>query len=106
MSVEFKKQDDVLIIAITGEIDHHETKTLREKIDNEMQSGDFGKMIFDFSRTTFMDSSGLGLILARYRKAKELGIELEIANPGEKNARILYMAGIDKLITITGVKKE
>lgn len=105
MSAEFKKQDGTLVIAPCGEIDHHETKSLREEIDSEIMKSTPDKIIFDFSRTAFMDSSGLGLILGRYRKAKEIGIEVEIVNPGEKILRILRMAGIDKLIVVKGVEK-
>lgn len=105
MSAEFKKQDSALIIAIDGEIDHHETKNLRVDIDREIERSLPDKIIFDFSRTAFMDSSGLGLILGRYRKARERGVEVEIVNPGDKISRILKMAGIDKFITVKGVEK-
>lgn len=92
-----------MIISPSGEIDHHATKGLREKIDNVICSEHPKKIVFDFSRTAFMDSSGLGLILGRYRKAKEMGVELEIVNPGSKIYRILEMAGIDKMINVKGV---
>ena len=94
-----------LVIAPEGEIDHHETKTLRVDIDEKIVKSVPEKIVFDFSRTTFMDSSGLGLILGRYRKAKEVGVEFEIVNPGEKIMKILTMAGIDKFITVKGVEK-
>ena len=99
MSNEIKILDGCMIISPNGEIDHHATKGLREKIDSEHPK----KIVFDFSRTAFMDSSGLGLILGRYRKAKEMGVELEIVNPGSKIYRILEMAGIDKMINVKGV---
>ena len=105
MPTDFKIQDGALIVAPSGEIDHHETKRLREEIDREIERCVPVRVVFDFSRTSFMDSSGLGLILGRYRRATEKGIEVEIANPGEKITRILKMAGVDKLISIKGVVK-
>ena len=48
-----------------------------------------------------MDSSGLGLVLGRYRKIKELGAEMYLANAGERTMRILKMAGVDKIIKNT-----
>ena len=105
MPTEFKAKDTSLIIAIDGEIDHHELKTLRAEIDDEIEKRAPERIIFDFSRTSFMDSSGLGLVLGRYRKAKERGAEVEIVNPIGKIHKILSMAGIDKLIKITGVEK-
>lgn len=104
MSAEFKKKDNSLIVAVIGEIDHHETKELRVVIDREIDHVLPDKIIFDFSRTAFMDSSGLGLILGRYRKAHAQGVELEIVNPSDKILKILKMAGIDKFITVKGVE--
>lgn len=105
MAAEFNKIGDMLVVAPIGEIDHHESKNLREEIDEELVSTLPQKMVFDLSRTTFMDSSGLGLILGRYNKALALGVEFEIANPGEKIMRIITMAGVDKIIKIKGVEK-
>ena len=105
MATEYKMLGGVLVIAPDAEIDHHETKTLRGEIDEEILRNTPEKIVFDFSRTTFMDSSGLGLVLGRYRKAKEAGVEVEIVNPGNKIYKILKMAGIDKFITVKGVEK-
>ena len=105
MPNEFKFHAGELIIFPNGEIDHHATKSLREEIDLKIFSERPQRIVFDFSRTSFMDSSGLGLILGRYRRAKEIGAVLEIVNPGEKIYRILEMAGIDKMISIKGVEK-
>lgn len=105
MAAEFSKIGNTLVVAPMGEIDHHETKNLREEIDEELINLLPQKLIFDLSHTTFMDSSGLGLILGRYNKCLSLGIEFEIVNPGEKIMRIISMAGVDKLIKIKGVEK-
>ena len=95
----------MLVVAITGEIDHHESAGLRAAIDREIEKVSPEKVVFELSRTTFMDSSGLGLILGRYRRACAAGVTVEVVNPGEKIYRILTMAGIDKLISIKGVEK-
>ena len=105
MAVEFNTVGDMLVVAVSGEIDHHETKNLREEIDEEIMNAIPKKVVFELSRTAFMDSSGLGLILGRYNKAKAVGAEFEIVNPGEKIMRIISMAGVDKLIKIKGVEK-
>ena len=105
MSANYKTLDKSLVIVIDGEIDHHATKTLRVEIDEEIMKTAPEKIIFDFSRTTFMDSSGLGLILGRYRKAQEAGVKVEVVNPGVKIMKILKMASLDKLIEIKGVEK-
>ena len=105
MAAEFNKVGENLVVAPLGEIDHHETKTLRDEIDEEILRILPKKVIFDLSRTSFMDSSGLGLILGRFNKAQSIGADFEIANPGEKIMKIIKMAGLEKIITIKGVEK-
>lgn len=105
MAAEFNRIKDMLVVEVIGDIDHHETKSLREEIDEAMSEELPKKVVLDLARTAFMDSSGLGLILGRYNKAVSLGIELEVVNPGEKIMRIISMAGVDKIIKIKGVEK-
>lgn len=58
------------------------------------------ELILDLSRVSFMDSSGLGLILGRYTKAVEMGIRFKVANPTPQIKRILDLAGTERLIKI------
>ena len=58
------------------------------------------ELILDLSRVSFMDSSGLGLILGRYTKAVELGILFKVQNPTPQIRRILDLAGTERLIKI------
>jgi anti-anti-sigma factor len=53
-----------------------------------------------------MDSSGLGLVLGRYTKAREIGIEVGIKNPSRRTEKIFRMAGADKFIKITHDKEK
>lgn len=92
--------DGILIIKITGDIDHHSAKPLREEIDTNLYLYRAKTVIMDLYGVDFMDSSGLGLILGRYTKINDLGGRLIIANPDDNVSRILTLAGTDKLITI------
>lgn len=105
MAAEFSRIGEQLIIAPIGEIDHHETKELRREMDAEILDAMPEKIVFDLSHTTFMDSSGLGLILGRFNKANDLGIEMELVNPGDKIMRILSMAGVDKIVKVKGIER-
>lgn len=105
MAVEFNKINDMLVVVPIGEIDHHETKDIKVDIDEKISDLLPKHIVFDLSRTTFMDSSGLGLILGRYNKAVSIGAQFELANPGEKIMKIITMAGVDKIINIKGVQK-
>ena len=90
----------VLTFRIKGEIDHHIARGLRERMDEEIFLNRSPKIVIDLSEISFMDSSGLGLLLGRYTKARDIGSALSIKNPTAEIMRILALAGADKLIPI------
>lgn len=90
----------VLTFRVTGEIDHHGAKFLREKMDEQIYYERPGKIVIDLSDISFMDSSGLGLLLGRYTKARDLGAAFSLRNPTAEIMRILALAGADKLLTV------
>lgn len=67
MISEYKKQEKLLILKITEEIDHHTSEKIRKRTDYEIQIHIPKKVIFDFENVTFMDSSGIGMIIGRYK---------------------------------------
>ena len=73
--------NSVLEVAINGEIDHHNARAFRSQIDEKLYLYRPKKVNLDVSGVSFMDSSGLGLILGRFTLARELGGELRIVNP-------------------------
>lgn len=92
--------DDNLVVKLEGEIDHHSAAEIREDIDKMIGENRPKNMIMELSGIDFMDSSGLGLVLGRYRRLCEIGSKMLIKNPGARTERILCMAGVDKLIKI------
>ncbi len=86
-----------LTISPKGDIDHHSARTLRERIDNEMYINRPEILFLDLSGIDFMDSSGLGLLLGRYQRAKDLGIKLVLCGCSERIMKILSLAGADKM---------
>ena len=105
MNINYEKKDKLLIVEITEEIDHHAVEKIRRKVDDEITRYMPRKTIFDFSRVTFMDSAGIGMILGRYKMMKLIGGSLEIVNISSTVKRILEMSGINKIIPLEG-KKE
>ena len=89
-----------LVVRILGDVDHHTSVGLREEIDRQMQNARPRRLILDLSGTEFMDSSGLGLILGRYRKGREMGCETVLFRPTPAILRILTLAGVQDLLTI------
>lgn len=100
MNVSYHKNDKVLIIKLTEEIDHHTTEKIRRIADYEIERHIPRKVIFDFNKVSFMDSAGIGLILGRYKNTSMLGGKVELINVNKAVYKILKMSGITKLIPI------
>ena len=100
MESRFDTDDNVLYINITEEIDHHTTEKIRRKMDNEITRFMPRKVMFDFSKVSFMDSAGIGMVIGRYKFANMLGAKLEVSNLTQSVKRIFEMSGILKLIPV------
>jgi len=100
MKILTAAKDGEYIVQITGEIDHHSAPGIREEIDGYLERNRPKKLIMDLGGTSFMDSSGLGLILGRLRKTQEMKMEMVLANPSVSVLRILQLAGVEKLLSI------
>ena len=98
MNINYQKEDKLLYIEMTEEIDHHSVDRIRGKVDNEITRYMPRKTILDFSRVTFMDSAGIGMIIGRYKMMKLIGGSLEMQNVNQNTRKILEMSGILKLI--------
>ena len=90
----------ILSIHIRGEIDHHTSSAIRTGIDSTLFERRPQRLILDLSGVSFMDSSGLGLIMGRYSVMKELGGEMAVWNPSPETRAILTLAGMDRLVRI------
>jgi stage II sporulation protein AA (anti-sigma F factor antagonist) len=90
--------DNSLLITIEGEIDHHTAKFIRDEIDKAIYYYRPQKAVMDLSEITFMDSSGLGLILGRYTQMIQLGGSFKLKDPTPEITKILILAGVDRLI--------
>ena len=100
-TLKLSYRERTLIAALGGEIDHHSAIGVRGKIDEAMFYYKPEFLIIDIGEVDFMDSSGIGLIMGRLAKAKELGTSLIIQNPSKRVIRMLKMAGLDRIIPIT-----
>lgn len=82
---------------LEGEIDHHCAKQIREEIDAVVERTQPSILRLDFAGVQFMDSSGIGLILGRYRLMNLLGGELQVIHVSESLERLIQLAGLGKL---------
>lgn len=96
----YQKEDKLLVLKITEELDHHTVERIRRKADYEIERYIPRKVKFDFKHVSFMDSAGIGLILGRYKNISILGGKLEVINVNEQVKKILNMSGLSKIIEI------
>lgn len=105
MPVTIKRKNDYIYAFIKGEIDHHTAPEIRETIDDALSTSETAKvLVLDFDEVSFMDSSGVGLVMGRYRYATTLGKKIRVDNLDNRNYKIMQMSGIEKIAEIN--KKE
>ena len=98
VEVVFKVSDSILIAYVKGEVDHHSAAPLRHAIDRSMQAFGGSDLILDFSAVEFMDSSGIGVALGRYKKLAKSGGRLCISGCSQYIDKVLDMAGVFSII--------
>ncbi len=90
----------IIYAVISGDIDHHTAKGIRTDIDKAVSEHDPGLLILDFSRVTFMDSSGIGLVMGRYRQMTDRGGEVILTGVAGYIRKVFQLSGIDRLTKI------
>lgn len=98
MELKFKKINKTVVIQISGEIDHHTAKELRTKTETALLQMSGKNIIFGFQEVSFMDSSGIGVMIGRYKQIQGLGGRIAIACPNEKITEIIRLSGLSQLL--------
>lgn len=93
-------QDRTLTIALTGEIDHHCAKQYIQSISAKVEAYTPQVCILDFQEVTFMDSSGIAVVINTLRNMTKLDGKLEISGLGQQPLKVFRASGIDKLVNI------
>ena len=100
MNVDIKSENGYAVAMLNGEIDHHNAKEIREEIDRFIIANQPRELAMDFSNISFMDSSGIGLIMGRYKLISECGGRLVVKNPRQYIKRVLKISGIERIVRI------
>ncbi len=95
MNVKTIYDNGDLTALLFGEIDHHTARDIRQSIDSEIEKHHPSRLILDFRRVKFMDSSGIGLIMGRYRMMQLVGGVVALDN---------IPPHLDRLITLSGIR--
>jgi len=101
MKVDIKSEGTSAVAILSGEIDHHNAKEIRSRLDRYIIANRPGELAIDFRNITFMDSSGIGLIMGRHKLINQCGGVLEVRNPCTYIRRVFKLSGIERLVKIT-----
>lgn len=102
MAVKINVTGEVVTAYLIGELDHHTAKEMREAVDNAVELNMPSLLVLDFSEVSFMDSSGIGLVMGRYRNLQKTGASLHISGASPTIYKVLKLAGIEKLARLEG----
>lgn len=97
-AAEYEVRGTTLIIRLKADLDHHTALAVRETADCMLERSMAQNVLFDFTGIDFMDSSGIGVIMGRYRKVSFGKGRVGIAGAGANIARILNFSGLNKLL--------
>lgn len=93
-------EENCLTIYLPQEVDHHYAEEIKKEADKLIERKHIKYVIFDFKHTDFMDSSGIGVIMGRYRQIQLLGGKVCVVHANERMKKILNMSGMTKIIQL------
>ena len=106
MGLHVNIQAGALVARPDCEIDYHSAERLRVQVDAAFDKSSCRNIIFDLSGVSFMDSSGIGMIIGRYKNAEKRGGRLALAGMSDEMGRLFQISGLAKIITRTATVDE
>jgi stage II sporulation protein AA (anti-sigma F factor antagonist) len=94
-------QAEYMAAHLFGELDHHSVQSIREEIDRMAEQNEPTELILDFGGVTFMDSSGIGLIIGRADVAESIGCRVHIGGLSGAQKKLVKLSGVEKLKNLT-----
>ena len=94
MQVNAKVYQDTLYLSILGELDEHTAHYARTAMDGQIENEGFKQVIIDLSGLEFMDSTGIGVLIGRYKKVQKRKIPIYISNPSNQAEKIFKMTAL------------
>lgn len=98
MYLKFDKSEDKLIISLIGELDHHSAEEVRVKIDDRIDRDNIKKVVLNFKEVTFMDSSGIGVVIGRFKKMQGRSGKVCVADVSRNANKVFELSGLYKII--------
>ncbi len=96
--MQAKVKNNTLIIYVNGDLDHHNAEKIKKMADTKIMENQIKNVIFDFENSNFMDSSGIGVIMGRYKMVENIGGKICAVNMNQSIKRIFSISGLFKII--------
>ena len=100
MPVSIEMTGEVLTCRLSGELDHHAAMPIRQEIDKAIEEERPTLVILDFGDLSFMDSSGIGLVMGRSNTTKAVGAQLHVCNLSNQIYKVMKLSGIDRIAVV------
>ncbi|PZE22002.1 anti-sigma F factor antagonist [Paenibacillus xerothermodurans] len=100
LHIEIAQERNVLVVRLKGELDHHTADAVRVRMEDALESSDVSHIILSLKELSFMDSSGLGVILGRYKQVTARGGKMVVCDVNPAVHRLLELSGLFKILSI------
>ncbi|WP_139489247.1 anti-sigma F factor antagonist [Brevibacillus dissolubilis] len=98
LRIDMEVKNEVLVVRLQGELDHHTAEELRNKVDDVLKNEQIRHVVLSLASLEFMDSSGIGVILGRYKQISARSGEMVVCSINPTIYRIFEMSGLFKVI--------
>ena len=100
MNYTIKKENNYLVVAVMGDVDMSLTDSLRKDVDQALAEHNVNRLVFDLAEVDFIDSSGLGVILGRYKRVTAKGGKVYLAGAKPQVKKVLELSGLPRLMEL------
>lgn len=97
MEIKTSTDDAVTTVYLKGDLDHHNAAPLREHVDAVIRQCHPQKLVLDFGGISFMDSSGIGFVMGRYKLIQSMGGQLQVRGATPRMEKVMRLAGLERL---------
>ncbi len=98
MEIKYRITEDILHLYFAGELDHHSAGAVRTSLDNLVNNAEVSAVVFEMKDLNFTDSTGIGLLLGRYKILQQRNIKVYIREPKPQIEKVFKMTGIFQII--------
>jgi stage II sporulation protein AA (anti-sigma F factor antagonist) len=106
LQIELEPNRKTLIVRLKGELDHHTAEAVKQRMESAIEQNQLKHIILSLKDLNFMDSSGLGVILGRYKQITAKGGKMVVCDINPAVYRLFEMSGLFKIVSIQDTERQ